>query len=165
MKTIKQIADEIGVDKQRAYRFIRKHHIIEAHQKHGVMYYGEAAEKQIKQYFIESGRIIEPHHESHQTKSLDMVLGEIISTLKLELEIKNTLIAEQQKTIGELTAALENTTASLKAVQGSLQAEQALHAGTMQKQITEDDDLTFVIPEINIRPSKIRDFFRRTFRR
>jgi len=48
--------------------------------------------------------------------------------LQSELDSKNKLIDEQQQTIRELTAALENTTASLHAAQ-------SLHAGTMQKQL------------------------------
>ena len=37
-KTMKQIADEIGIDKQRVYRYIKKNHVNVAHQKNGVMY-------------------------------------------------------------------------------------------------------------------------------
>ena len=50
-KTIKQIADELNVNKQRVYRYIKKNHITEAHQKNGVMYYDENAQKQITSYF------------------------------------------------------------------------------------------------------------------
>ena len=50
-KTIKQIADEIGLDKQKVYRFIKKNHINEAHQKNGVMYYDEAVKSHIKSHF------------------------------------------------------------------------------------------------------------------
>ena len=48
-KTIKQMADALGVDKQRVYRYIKKNCISEAHQKNGVMYYDEVVEKRIKQ--------------------------------------------------------------------------------------------------------------------
>jgi len=164
MRTIKQIADEIGVDKQRVYRFVRKNRINEAHHERNVMYYDEAAEKLINQHFTRSDRITESHHEAHQIASLDTVIDTLVTTFKAELDTKNALITEQQKTIRELTAALENTTASLNAAQ-------ALHAGTMQQQIADDDPVKepefdgFIIPEINIRPSKLRDFFRRVFRK
>ena len=46
-KTIKQMADALGVDKQRVYRYIKKNCISEAHQKNGVMYYDEVVEKRI----------------------------------------------------------------------------------------------------------------------
>ena len=47
MKTIREIANELGVDKQKVYRFIKQNHINEAHhealQRSGVKYYDEAA--------------------------------------------------------------------------------------------------------------------------
>lgn len=52
-KTIRQIADELGVSKQRVYRFIKQNCINEAHQRNGVMYYDDAAETRIKQGFFE----------------------------------------------------------------------------------------------------------------
>jgi predicted transcriptional regulator len=55
MKTIREIANELGVDKQKVYRFIKQNHINEAHhealQRSGVKYYDEAAETLIKQGF------------------------------------------------------------------------------------------------------------------
>lgn len=47
-KTIKQISDEIGVDKQKVYRYIKKNHINESHQENGVMYYDQNAQNIIK---------------------------------------------------------------------------------------------------------------------
>lgn len=128
MKTIKQMADTLGMDKQRVYRYIRKNHINEAHHEAGVMYYDEAVETAILQHFSKdtvSG-------EAHQTVSSDTVIDTVITILQQELDAKNRLILEQQQTIRELTATLENTSASL-------QAAQALHAGTMQKQLTKSD--------------------------
>jgi predicted DNA-binding protein YlxM (UPF0122 family) len=110
MKTIKQIADELGVNKQRVYRYIKRNRIIEAHQEQGVMWYDDAVESSIIKHFTENVS----HHEAYHTTSHDA----IITMLQRELEIKN-----QQ--IEKLTVALENTTSSL-------QAAQALHAGTLQ---------------------------------
>lgn len=123
MKNIKQIADEIGIDKQRVYRYIKKHRISEAHHEHDTKYYDEAAETLIIRHFSEIGATGEAHHEAHQTASSDTVIEAVISMLQKELDTKN-------KQIEELTAALEHTTASLHAAQ-------ALHAGTMQKQLTD----------------------------
>jgi len=129
MKTIKQIADEIGVDKQRVYRYIRKNRISEAHHEAGVMWYDEVDENLINAHFLENNRISEVHHEVHQTTSFDTV----IDMLKSELEIKN----EQ---IRELNARLAESNAALVAAQQSAQAAQVLHAGTMQKQLTDGAD-------------------------
>jgi hypothetical protein len=53
----------------------------------------------------------------------------MISMLQGELDAKNKLIDEQQQTINKLTD-------SLAAAQQTAQAAQALHAGTMQKQLS-----------------------------
>ena len=147
MKTIKQIADSIGVDKQRVYRHIRKNRITASHQKRGVMYYDEAAETQIIQRFSNIEPHHEVHHDVHQTTSLDAV----IDMLKAELEIKN----EQ---IRELNARLAESNAALVAAQQSAQAAQTLHAGTMQKQLIDSAAL-------HDAPAEPAGLFARLFRR
>ena len=157
MKTIKEIAESIGVDKQRVYRFIRKSHISEAHQERNVMYYDEAAEMAINQYFEAIDYITTSHHEAHQAASLDVAFDTIVATLKSELDAKNELISEQQKTIRGLTSALENTTESLRAAQ-------ALHAGTIKTQMPEAE-LTYLIPDESRQPKQRRSIFDRIFGR
>ena len=44
-KTIRQIADELGIDKQKVYRYIRKNHINEAHQT-------ASSDTAVKQYAV-----------------------------------------------------------------------------------------------------------------
>lgn len=72
MKTIREIANELGVDKQKVYRFIKQNHINEAHhealQRSGVKYYDEAAETLIKQGFSDETASSEAHHEAHQNR-------------------------------------------------------------------------------------------------
>lgn len=72
MKTLKQIADELGVSKQQVYRFVKAecinevhHEALEAHQSKLVKYYDEAAESTIKSYFQGKAQPIEVHHEVH----------------------------------------------------------------------------------------------------
>lgn len=128
MKTIKQIADGLGLDKQRVYRYIRKDCISEAHQEAGVKYYDEAAEAQIKSHFTNNG----VSAEAHQTTSHDATIDAVISMLKDELQVKN-----QQ--IQELNDRLAESNAALVASQQSAQAAQALHAVTMQNQLTDGE--------------------------
>ena len=45
MKTIKQIADELGVNKQKVYRFIVKNHITASSEVKQSKLYDEAAER------------------------------------------------------------------------------------------------------------------------
>lgn len=129
VKTIKQIADELGVDKQRIYRYAKKNCINEAHQKNGVMYYDEATEKRIKKAFSQN----EPHQESASSDVMIDVLLKQSELLKNELEIKN-------RQIDELNARLAEMGTALAAAQQTAQAAQALHAGSI-KLISEDSSL------------------------
>lgn len=136
-KTIKEIADELGVDKQKVYRFIKKNHINEVHhealQKNGVKQYDEAAETLIKQGLFGESVSSEALHEvlqNHINEAVfDTVSEAVIDMLRKELEIKN----EQ---IRELNARLAESNAALVAAQQTAQAAQALHAGTIQQQLT-----------------------------
>ena len=67
-KTIKEIADELGVDKQKVYRFIKKNHINEAHHETLQNHINEAV--------------------------FDTVSEILIDMLRKELEIKNARLAE-----------------------------------------------------------------------
>ena len=131
MKTIKQMADAIGVDKQRVYRYIKKNCISEAHHDAGAMWYDEVVEILINQHFKDICCISDVHHEAHQTTSSDAVIDTVISMLKKELDIKN----EQIK---DLNARLAESNAALVIAQQSAQAAQLLHARTIQNQLTND---------------------------
>jgi len=130
MKTIKQIADDMGIEKQRVYRHIKKHHINEAHQKAGMMYYDDVAERLIKQHFSNNDHINEAHQSTSKTTSSGTV-DTLVDMLQNELHIKN-----QQ--IKELNTRLAETTSALVTAQQSLQTAQLLHGGTIQKQLTDD---------------------------
>lgn len=123
-KTTKQIADELGVSKQKVYRYIKRYNIKEAYQEHGTMYYDDAAEHFIAQGFSESSESA----EASQKHIDDTALETVISMLQKELEAKNEQIRAKDRQIEQLTSALEHTTSSL-------QAAQALHAGTLQRQL------------------------------
>lgn len=143
-KTIKEIADELGVEKQKVYRYIKQHRISEvhrealheAHQRSGAKYYDEAAETLIKQGFFSqtasSEAHHEVHHEAHQNRINEAVNEAVIDMLRKELEIKN----EQ---IRELNARLAEVSSALVAAQQTAQAAQALHAGTIRQQLTSGD--------------------------
>jgi IS30 family transposase len=119
MKSISQIANELNINKQKVYRFIKRNHISETKIDAGVMWYDEAAESEIKAYFENSDESDEAHQsvsKSHHDESLDA----LINMLQKELDSKN-----QQ--IDRLTQALSDTTKSL-------QASQALHAQAICEQ-------------------------------
>ena len=89
------MADALGVDKQRVYRYIKKNCISEAHQKNGVMYYDEVVESGIKQAFSQN----EPHQASASNDTVIDVLVKQSEMLQKELEIKNSELILQLKNI------------------------------------------------------------------
>ena len=144
MKTMKQIADELGMDKQRVYRYIKRNNIAEAYQEGGVMFYDEAAEMLIKSNL--SKNVTSDEANQSASESLQSTISEtLVDLLKLELEAKNRQISEQQQTIDSLTSAINSFTSivatkdnQILELTASLNAAQALHAGTIQRQLTEN---------------------------
>jgi U3 small nucleolar ribonucleoprotein component len=145
MKTIREIADELGVDKQKVYRFIKQNRINEAHhealQRNGVKYYDEAAEALIKQGLSVNDVSSEAHHEVlHdvlQNRINETVFDAVIERLQKELDRKNEQLAVKDKQIEELNARLAEVSSALVAAQQTAQAAQALHAGTLQSQLAD----------------------------
>ena len=144
MKTIRQIADEIGVSKQAVYkRYKGKLHTVCApytHTEQGVLYLSEQAETLIKQDFLKDDRSNGAHTDTHTERSVGAVpeqsqeagvvavLQATIDTLQGQLEVKDRQIEQQAQTITRLTDALA-------AAQQTAAAAQALHAGTIQQQL------------------------------
>lgn len=133
MKTIKQIADEIGVSKQAVQKRLSREPLYTStqpyiHTKQGTKYIDEQGEKLIISAF--NGKVYTKVADNVHIDETDNHVYTLIATLQEQLQIKDRQISDLQKSNGELTAALENTTASL-------QAAQALHAGTMHKQLAE----------------------------
>jgi predicted transcriptional regulator len=128
MKTIKQIADELGVSKQKVYRFIVRNHITASSEVKQSKLYDEATEMLIKQGILEDEPYQKSHHEAHQNRINEAVFDAVIEMLQKELEIKNEQIKELNERLSECSAAL-------LAAQQTTQAAQVLHAGTIQKEI------------------------------
>ena len=133
MKTIRQIADEIGVSKQAVYkRYKGKLYTAcapYAHTVQGVLYLSEQAETMIKQDFLQNDcsngahteRSIGAVQEQSQEAGVVAVLQATIDTLQGQLEVKDRQIAK--------------LTEALVAAQQTAAAAQALHAGTMKQQL------------------------------
>ena len=126
MKTTKQIADMLGIDKQKVYRYIKKHKIKEAHQDGSTLYYDGIAESRINRFFSDITTSNEAHQctsKSHQSTSSDTVINEVIAMLKEELTAKNKLIDEQQQTIKELSETIKIQAQSISAAHHNELAE------------------------------------------
>ena len=135
MKTIKQLADEIGVSKQAVQKRIAREPLYTCiqpyiHTKQGTKYIDDEGER----------LIIEAFGDKVYTEVADNVhidknnhVHTLVTMLQEQLQVKDRQIEARDIQIGELTAALENTTASLHAAQ-------ALHAGTMRKQLASGEE-------------------------
>ncbi len=172
MKTIRQIADEIGVSKQAVYkRFKGKLHTVcapYAHTEQGVLYLSEQGENLIKQDFLQDDRSVGAHTDTHTERSngavleqgredgLIAVLQATIDTLQGQLEVKDRQLEQQAQTITRLSDALV-------VAQQTAAAAQALHAGTIQQQLLSGEvgtDQQHSEPE----PGQKRGWFSRFFR-
>ena len=164
MKTIRQIADELGVSKQAVYkRFKGKLYTVcapYAHTEQGVLYLDEQGEILIKQDFLQDDRSIGAHTDTHMERSngaaleqgqqadLIAVLQATIDTLQGQLEVKDRQI--------------EQLTSALVAAQQTAAAAQALHVGTMKQQLLSGEsraDQQGWEPE----PREKRSWFRKLF--
>lgn len=136
MKTIRQIADEIGVSKTAVNKQIANLGLRSGLRKNGNQFaIDEHQEALIKQAFseksqteIENQSQTKTQTENHEVGDLVCVLQATIDTLQGQLEVKDLQIEQQAQTITRLTDALA-------AAQQTAVAAQALHAGTIQQQL------------------------------
>ena len=136
MKTIRQIADEIGVSKTAVNKQIANLGLRSGLRKNGNQFaIDEHQEALIKQAFseksqteIENQSQTKTQTENHEVGDLVCVLQATIDTLQGQLEVKDRKIEQQAQTITRLTDALA-------AAQQTAVAAQALHAGTIQQQL------------------------------
>ena len=136
MKTIRQIADEIGVSKTAVNKQIANLGLRSGLRKNGNQFaIDEHQEALIKQAFseksqteIENQSQTKTQTENHEVGDLVCVLQATIDTLQGQLEVKDRQIEQQAQTITRLTDALA-------AAQQTAVAAQALHAGTIKQQL------------------------------
>ena len=149
MKTIRQIADEIGVSKQTVYkRYKGKLYTVcapYAHTEQGVLYIEEQGETLIKQDFLQKECSIGAHTYAHTERSNGAVLEQsenagVVAVLQTTIDTLQGQLAIKDKQIEALNARLSEVSSALVAAQQTAQAAQALHAGTIQQQLTSGED-------------------------
>jgi broad-specificity NMP kinase len=133
MKTIRQIADEIGVSKTAVSKQIANLGLRSGLRKNGNQFaIDERQETLIKQAFLEKSQTeienqtqTKSQTENHEVSDLVCVLQATIDTLQGQLEVKDRQI--------------EKLTEALIAARQTAAAAQALHAGTIQQQLVTGD--------------------------
>ena len=136
MKTIRQIADEIGVSKTAVNKQIANLGLRSGLRKNGNQFaIDERQEALIKQAFLEKSQTENANQSQTKTQTENQEVGDLvcvlqatIDTLQGQLEVKDRQIEQQAQTITRLTDALA-------AAQQTAAAAQALHAGTIQQQL------------------------------
>ena len=125
MKTIRQIADEIGVSKTAVNKQIANLGLRSGLRKNGNQFaIDEHQEALIKEAFSEKSQTEienQTQTENHEVSDLVCVLQATIDTLQGQLEVKDRQI--------------EKLTEALVAAEQTAAAAQALHAGTIQQQL------------------------------
>ena len=152
-KTIKQIADEIGVSKQAIFYRIKKPPLSNALQPFtskldGVLTVSFDGEMLIKSAFNHNEDVKTPSSfDAKENQSFDA----LYTMFQRELDAKNEQLREKDEQLKARDRQLENLTAALEHTTESLHAAQALHAGTIQRQLTDGGgDLAELNPQRGI---------------
>lgn len=127
MKTVKQVANDLGVSRQAIYKRLStmESTMLSTDDKGVTLINADG------QAFLRSELSINLSTEQSSDSQVDRLIDTVISMLQHELDMKN----EQ---IRELNARLAESNAALVVAQQSAQAAQMLHAGTMHKHLGED---------------------------
>ena len=156
MKTIKQIADELGVSKQAVHQKRKRKELSTALQPFtsmidGVIYIDTDGESIIKSAFLSPDR-----------KPVDGVFTSTVDgqkllydILKAELAVKNEQIATLQS---ELAAERQHNREQSDKLAVLAEQAQMLHAGTMKKQITDGES---AVETETVKKKRFFGFFRK----
>ena len=145
-KTIKQIADEIGVSKQAVQKRLSREPLCTSIQPYistvgGVKYIEVVGEKLIKSAFSKDNRQPSVDNLSIDNNTVDVVVDVLksqIETQKIALETLQAQLEVKDKQIEQLTAALQQQTSALESTTAALTAAQALHAADKKALILMD---------------------------
>ena len=136
--TINQLADELAVSKSTIGRAIVQLGFQDQLCKIGNKYM--LSETQILQIKLQLSKDEEEKSLQANQEMQKAILQEQLSILNKQLAIKDHQIKILQEQIGQLTTAMESMATALTAAQ-------ALHAGTIQKQLTEHSDSMEQMPD------------------
>lgn len=169
-KTIAQIAAEIGVTKQAVMYHLKKlestkENGVLSTKENGVLLVSLSGESLIKSAFSKNDRQAfgdkQPPKDRQIESDILAVLQDTISALQGQLSVKD-------KQIDELNTRLAESNAALVAAQQTAQAAQALHAGSIQQQLSSNIDpaqhQSEMVVEEDSKQTK-KGFFARVFSR
>lgn len=154
--TVKQLADSLGVTKtairKRFTEDFRANHLQTT--ANGVIIISDEGCKLIAETLQTTANQIPQTAETVTENPENSLLETTIAVLREQLAVKDSQIAAQQEQIKTLTQSLHDTTAALTAAQ-------ALHAGTIQQQLTDKQAGSEGVSE----PEERQGFWQRIFKR
>ena len=165
MKTIRQIADEIGVSKTAVNKQIANLGLRSGLRKNGNQFaIDEHQEALIKQAFSEKTQTEIENQSQTKTQTENHEVGDLVCVLQATIDTLQGQLAVKDKQIAELNERLSECSAALLAAQQTAQAAQALHAGTIQQQLTDGAaDLEQEQPQTNVVSGEKKGWFSRLF--
>lgn len=172
-KTIKEIADELGVSKTAVSKQIANLGLRSSLRKNGNQFAIEnQQEKLIKMAFQKKRQqeIVTENpvsDEQSQTKSqtANHEVCDLVGVLQTTVDTLQAQLAVKDVQIRELNARLAECSTALLAAQETARAAQALHAGTIQQQLSDGEDRAAAsVPNGQAAPNN-RRWFSRFFRR
>lgn len=179
--TIKELADELGVSKptvskaidtlgiQGELRKVSNRFMLDETQaaavKSQILQSGETETAEKPQEETETEP---PKPQSEVEKSLISLLESQITILQEQLTAKDAQIATLGKSLQDTTAALTAAQDALQSTTAALTAAQALHAGTIQQQLTDRSGSSGEQSEDTVdapTPEQKRNFWQRLFKK
>jgi len=153
MKTIKQIADELGVSKDKVKYQVRKLPDNCLVKVGNIIYLTDDGCLKTKEIMQDKNMKDSPGNYPVITRNSLEEENELYIILKAELELKNKQIETLQADLASERVhnreQIEKLTAALVTAQQSAHAAQALHAGTMQKHLISDETVDAEKPKSN----------------
>ena len=167
MKTIRQIADEIGVSKTAVSKQIANLGLRSSLRKNGNQFaIDEHQEALIRQAFSEKMQTEIENQSQTKTQTENHEVGDLVCVLQVTIDTLQGQLAVKDKQIAELNERLSECSAALLAAQQTAQAAQALHAGTIQQQLTDGGaDLEHEQSQVDVVSGEKKGWFGRLFGR
>lgn len=177
-KTIKEIADELGVSKTAVSKQIANLGLRSSLRKNGNQFAIEnqqeklikmAFQKNRQQEIVDESLVSDEQSQTtnaNQSQTANHEVCDLVGVLQTTVDTLQAQLAVKDEQIRELNVRLAEYSSALLAAQETARAAQALHAGTIQQQLSDagEDRATASVPDEQAAPNN-RRWFSRFFRR
>ena len=179
-KTIKEIADELGVSKTAVSKQIANLGLRSSLRKNANQFAIEnqqeklikmAFQKKRQQEIVTENSVSDEQSQTksqttnaNQSQTANHEVCDLVGVLQTTVDTLQAQLAVKDEQIRELNARLAECSTALLAAQETARAAQALHAGTIQQQLSDGEDYAASVPDEQAAPNN-RRWFSRFFRR